>query len=57
MKAKTLSALSDLARKTNRGRDSLTGLLPAVCLLLLALAPAARPSASRCERSLIASAP
>ena len=43
----TKSALSNLARKTNlaRGRTSMTTLLPAVCLLLLALAPAARADA------------
>ena len=43
----TKSALFNLARKTNlaHGRNSLTTLLPAVCLLLLALAPAARADA------------
>jgi hypothetical protein len=41
----TKSALFNLARKTNRERNSLTTLLPAVCLLLLAFAPAARADA------------
>jgi len=45
MKGTTLSAPSNLARKTSRGRGSITTLLPAVCLLLLALAPAARADA------------
>ena len=45
MKGKRLSAPSGLARRTNRGRDSLTRMLPAVCLLLLAFAPAARADA------------
>ena len=47
MKGTTVSALSNLARKTNlaRGRNSIHTLLPAVCLLLLALAPAARADA------------
>jgi len=45
MKGTTQSAPSDLARKTNRGRNSMTMMLPAVCLLLLALAPAARADA------------
>ena len=45
MKGKRLSAPSDLARQTNRVRDSLTRMLPAVCLLLLAFAPAARADA------------
>jgi hypothetical protein len=43
----TKSALSNLARKRNlaRGHTSMTRLLPAVCLLVLALAPAARADA------------
>ena len=47
MQGTTQSALSGRARKTGRarGRDPLTRLLPAVCLLLLALAPAARADA------------
>jgi hypothetical protein len=47
MKRTTVSALFNLARKTNlaRGQNPLTVLLPAVCLLVLALAPAARADA------------
>jgi len=47
MKGMTVSAHSDLARKTGRarGRRHPGTLLPAVCLVLLALAPAARADA------------
>ncbi|HWS88342.1 MAG TPA: laminin B domain-containing protein [Pyrinomonadaceae bacterium] len=45
MKGTTQSALSNLAPRTKHGRNSMTMMLPAVCLLLLALAPAARADA------------